>query len=156
MIRRINEENKEEKKKVKTEKEIKEWTKKKDEKQKKEKNDSKQDSEASHGTIRLGRKRNFMSQIQKNNDDPIGRHFGIQTSSIQKVSAGEKLKTKNRSLEKEGEVGARKATRIGDLIGRFEGGRDGKTDRNLDLNEMKSERKTLDNWLGLARGRSDQ
>ena len=47
-------------------------------------------------------------------------------------------------------------TRIVDLIGRFEGGRDGKTDRNLDLNEMKSERKTLDNWLGLARGGSDQ
>ena len=97
-----------------------------------------------------------MSQVQKNSDDPVGRHFGIQTSSIQKVSAGEKLKSKNRSLEKEWEFGDRKATGIGDLIGRFEEGRDGKTDRSLDLNEMKSDRKNLDNWLGLARGRSNQ
>ena len=43
-----------------------------------------------------------------------------------------------------------------DLIEKFEVGRDGKGDRNLDLTESKSDRMNLDNWLGLARRRNNQ
>ena len=152
MIRKINEEEKE---------------KRKDRNKKKEEERSQMDKEqerkvsehnpdASRGPDKLVGNRDGIKKILRKEETPVGRHFELQTSNSQKLSAGEKRKLKNKELEKEGEVGARKKTGIIDLIGKFEVGRDGKGDRSLDRKESKSDRMNLDNWLGLARRRNNQ
>ena len=95
MIQKINEEEKKKKKDKNKKKEEEEEEKSQKNKKQEKKKNSEHNPDASDGLKILIENKDEIAKITKNEENPVGRHFEVQTSNSQKLNAGEKLKLRN-------------------------------------------------------------